>query len=102
MVGHILLIIDLATQPIISENFDFFLDSLEQRVILLSQGENTMKLKNNEIQVTINFSDELLQKVTTILLAANSPMPLMALAPQAVAAKKASTSKPIGFHRSAK
>ena len=61
-----------------------------------------MKLKNNEIQVTINFSDELLQKVTTILLAANSPMPLMALAPQAVEAKKDSKSKPIGFHRSVK
>ena len=61
-----------------------------------------MKLKNNEIQVTINFSDELLQKVTTILLAANSPMPLMALAPQAVGTKKADNAKPIGFHRSAK
>ena len=61
-----------------------------------------MKLKNNEIQVTINFSDELLQKVTTILLAANSPMPLMALAPQAVGTKKTDNAKPIGFHRSAK
>tara|TARA_R110000824_G_scaffold46748_4_gene133956 strand:- start:6052 stop:6237 length:186 start_codon:yes stop_codon:yes gene_type:complete len=61
-----------------------------------------MKLKNNEIQVTINFSDELLQKVTTILLAASSPMPLLALAPQSVATKQQPEPKPIGFHRSGK
>tara|TARA_R110002012_G_scaffold317554_1_gene534281 strand:- start:581 stop:766 length:186 start_codon:yes stop_codon:yes gene_type:complete len=61
-----------------------------------------MKLKNNEIQVTINFSDELLQKVTTILLAASSPMPLMALAPREVVTKEEPKPNPIGFHRSGK
>jgi len=53
-------------------------------------------MSKNEVTITINVSDSLLETFAKILLVANSPMPpMMALPPMAMG--QPAPSKPIGF-----
>ncbi len=56
---------------------------------------------NNELTIKINFSDDLLTKVTNMLLLSSSPTPLGVMLPQVAtsATKDKSPSKPIGFKK---